>query len=258
MGQRLVRAKGKIRDAAIPFRVPEPPEWQERVSFVLDAIYSAFTTGWESVTEVSSTHHALAAEAIALGRMLVQSMPQEPEAHGLLALMLHCEARREARCTREGKFVPLDRQDTTLWSRPVMAEAEGHLRTAGTFQCMGRYQLEAAIQSIHANRAVIGIVDWAEILLLYEGLVRIAPRIGALVGRAVAFAQTGQPSAGLAALEQMPAERVSGYQPYWAARGHVLQLLDRQEEAEQAFSRAAGLTDEPALREYLFGRAGGR
>jgi RNA polymerase sigma-70 factor (ECF subfamily) len=255
MGQRLVRAKDKIRDAAIPFRVPEPPEWEERVSFVLDAIYSAFTTGWESVMEVSSTHHALAGEAITLGRMLVQLMPQEPEAHGLLALMLHCEARREARYTRDGAFVPLDRQDSALWSRPVMEEAEKHLRTAGAFRRMGRYQLEAAIQSMHANRVVSGFIDWPEILLLYEGLVRVAPRIGALVGRAVAFAQSGKPEAGLAALEQIPAERVTGYQPYWAARGHVLQLLGRDGEAQRAFNRAASLTDEPALREYLFGRA---
>src|SRR4029077_10238822 len=107
MSQRLVRPKTKIRDAAVPFHVPEPPEWEERVSFVLDAIYAAYTTGWESLVETASTHHALAAEAIALGRMLTQLMPREPEAHGLLALMLHCEGRREARYTTEGKFVPL-------------------------------------------------------------------------------------------------------------------------------------------------------
>src|SRR5215468_3013150 len=103
MSQRLVRTKNKIRDAGIPFRVPEPPEWNERVSFVLDAIYTAYTTGWESVMETASTHHALAAEAITLGRMLTQLMPLEPEARGLLALILHCEARRQARYTSDGK-----------------------------------------------------------------------------------------------------------------------------------------------------------
>src|SRR5881392_4098191 len=137
MSQRLVRAKNKIRDAAIPFRVPEPPEWEERVSFVFDAIYAAYTTGWESLMETASTHHALASEAISIGRTLVQLMPDEPEAHGLLALVLHCEARRAARYTNEGEFVPLDQQNSALWSGPMMEEAERHLGTAAGFKRMG-------------------------------------------------------------------------------------------------------------------------
>jgi RNA polymerase sigma-70 factor (ECF subfamily) len=120
---------------------------------------------------------------------------------------------------------------------------------------MGRYQLEAAIQSIHANRAITGRIDWKEIALLYEGLVRIAPGIGSLVGRAVAIAQVGELAAGFAALEQIPADRTANYQPYWAARGHLLQLLTQGDEAVEAFNRAASLTDDPALREYLFKRA---
>jgi RNA polymerase sigma-70 factor (ECF subfamily) len=252
MRQRLVRAKNKIRDAAIPFRVPEAAEWDARVPFVLDAIYSAYTTGWESLLETGSTQHALAKEAIAIGRTLVELMPDESEAHGLLALMLHCEARRAARFTSGGEFTPLDQQDISLWSRPMMAEAESHLRTASAFKQMGRYQLEAAIQSIHAHRAVSGRIDWREIFLLYEGLARIAPRIGSLVGRAIALAHAVEPAAGLAALEEIPTSRVASYQPYWAARGHLLQLLNRKDEARQAFTRAASLTDDPALREYLF------
>ena len=173
MSQRLVRAKSKIRDAAIPFRVPAPAEWQERVAFVLDAIYSAYTTGWESLMDVSSTHHALAGDAIAIGRTLIQLMPAEPEALGLLALMLHCEARRAARYTSNGEFVALDQQDTSLWSQPLIEEAEEHLLSAAAFKRMGRYQLEAAIQSIHAGRAISGRIDWSEIALLYEGLVQI-------------------------------------------------------------------------------------
>jgi RNA polymerase sigma factor (sigma-70 family) len=255
MSQRLVRAKNKIRDAGIPFRVPEPPEWDERVSFVLDAIYAAYTTGWESLMETASTHHALAAEAITLGRMLTQLMPQEPEALGLLALILHCEARREARYTSDGKFVPLDQQDTTLWSQSMIAEAEKHLRSAAAFKHMGRCQLEAAIQSLHANRARSGRIDWMEIALLYEGLVRIAPGIGSFVGRAVAIAQAGDPAAGFAVLQQIPTDRTANYQPYWAARGHLLQLLNRKDEAREAFNRAASLTDDPVLREYLFKRS---
>jgi RNA polymerase sigma factor (sigma-70 family) len=255
MSQRLVRAKTKIRDAGIPFRVPEPSEWEERMSFVLDAIYAAYTTGWESLIETGSTHRALAAEAIALGRMLVQSMPGESEAHGLLGLMLHCEARRGARYTSDGEFVPLDQQDTALWSQSLIDEAEMHLRSAAAFKQMGRYQLEAAIQSVHASRAKTGRIDWKEIALLYEGLVRIAPAIGPLVGRAVAIAQAGEPAAGFAALEQIPSDPTADYQPYWAARGHLLRILNRNDEAVEAFNRAASLTDDPALREYLFKRA---
>jgi len=258
MSQRLVRAKNKIRAAAIPFRVPDPPEWAERVSFVLDAIYSAYTAGWEALNEVGSTHHALASDAVSMGRTLVQLMPSEPEAHGLLALMLHCQARRAARFNSHGEFVPLDQQDTTLWSHPMIDEAEEHLRNAALFKRIARYQLEAAIQSIHANRAKTGSTDWQEIALLYEGLVRIAPGIGSQLGRAVALAQAGQAAVGFAALEQIPVSRIASYQPYWAARGHLLQLLNRNDEAQKAFTRAASLTDDPALREHLFKRSAER
>jgi RNA polymerase sigma-70 factor (ECF subfamily) len=182
-------------------------------------------------------------------------MPREPEAYGLLALMLHCEARRKARYTSDGRFVPLDQQDTTLWSQSMIEEAEKNLRSAAVFERMGRYQLEAAIQSVHASRAKTGRIDWKQIALLYEGLVRIAPRIGSLVGRAVAIAQAGNPSAGFAGLEQIPADQTADYQPYWAARAHLLCLLNRNDEAVAAFKRAAILTDDPALRDYLLERS---
>jgi len=136
----------------------------------------------------------------------------------------------------------------------MMDEAENHLRSAAAFKRMGRYQLEAAIQSIHANRAVSGIINWPEIALLYEGLAQIAPGIGSLVGRAVAIAQAGNPAEGFAALEEIPASRVATYQPYWAARGHLLKMLNKKSEAQEAFTRAASLTDDPALRDYLFKR----
>jgi RNA polymerase sigma-70 factor (ECF subfamily) len=226
MGQRLVRAKTKIRDAGIPFRVPEPPELSERLSFVLDAIYAAYTTGWDSPSDAASTHRALASEAIVLGRVLVQLMPTEPEALGLLALMLHCEARREARFSSAGEFIPLDQQDTTRWLLDLMEEAEKLLRSAVGLGHNGRYQLEAAIQSIHAARAKTGKIDWHEIALLYEGLVRFTPSIGASVGRAVVLAQAGDPSAGLNALDVLPQSSVVNYQPFWAARGHLLELLN--------------------------------
>ncbi|MBI2513520.1 MAG: RNA polymerase subunit sigma-70 [Opitutae bacterium] len=255
MGQRLVRAKTKVRDAAIPFRVPDPPEWDERVSFVLAAIYAAYTAGWETTIDDSSTHHALAGDAIAIGRTLVQLLPVDPEARGLLALMLHCEARRAARHDRAGAFVPLDRQEPALWSWPMIDEAEEHLRTAAALRRMGRYQLEAAIQSLHAHRAATGVIDWPQIALLYEGLVRLAPTIGAQVGRAVALAESGDAPAGLAALDALPASRAANYQPWWAARAHLLRRLDRSAEARAAAERAASLTDDPALRAYLLGPA---
>lgn len=254
MSQRLVRAKTKIRDAGIPFRVPEIPELAERLSFVLDAIYAAYTTGWDSLPDTASTHRALAWEAIALGRLLVQLMPAEPEALGLLALMLHCEARREARFSSDGEVIPLDRQDTARWLGSLMEEAENFLRTASRLGRTGRYQLEAAIQSIHAARAKSGNIDWREIALLYEGLVRFAPNIGASVGRAVALAQAGHPSVGLNALDALPQSSVVNYQPFWAARGHLMELLNRRDEARRAYTRAASLTDDPALRDYLFRR----
>ncbi len=258
MSQRLVRAKNKIRDAGIPFRVPEPPELAGRLEFVLDAIYAAYTTGWDSLPDAASTHRALAPEAVALGRVLVQLMPEEPEALGLLALMLHCEARCEARFSSDGEFIPLDRQDTSRWLGKLIGEAEALLRTAATCGRTGHYQLEAAIQSIHADRARTGSIDWREIALLYEGLVRIAPGIGASVGRAVALAQAGDPPAGLGALDALRQTAVVAYQPYWAARGHILELLHRKEEAAQAFERAASLTDDPALRDHLLKRMAGR
>jgi predicted RNA polymerase sigma factor len=132
-----------------------------------------------------------------------------------------------------------------------MEEAEEHLRLAAAFDRMGRFQLEAAIQSVHARRAVTGETDWQAIALLYEGLVRVAPGIGALVGRAVALAQAGDPVTGLEALGDIPADRVTTYQPYWAARGHLLHLAGRNDEARQAWERALGLTDDPSLRHYL-------
>ena len=254
MSQRLVRAKTKIRDAAIPFRVPEPQEWNERLSFVLDAIYAAYTTGWESGSEAGSNYGALAEEAIALGRVMVNLMPSEPEAHGLLALMLHCQARRAARHDHDSRYIPLDRQDTDLWSHPLITEAEEHLHVAAGFGRVGRFQLEAAIQSVHAQRAVTGETDWHAVALLYEGLVRIAPGIGSLVGRAVALAQSGDPAAGLGALDDIPADRIASYQPYWAARGHLLHLLGYSAEARKAWERAIGLADDRALRQYLIER----
>src|SRR5262249_42452022 len=208
MSQRLVRAKAKIRDAGIPFRIPEPPELSERLSLVLDAIYAAYTTGWDSLPDAASTHRALASGAIVLGRVLVQLMPAEPEALGLQALVSDCEARGEARFPSTGEFIPLEQQDNTRWLGNLIEEAEKLLRTAAGFGQTGRCQLEAAIQSIHAARAKTGNIDWQEIALLYEGLVRFAPSIGASGGRAVALGQAGDPSPGLNGVDDLAPRRV--------------------------------------------------
>jgi RNA polymerase sigma-70 factor (ECF subfamily) len=255
MEQRLVRAKSKIREARLPFQVPDPPEWGERVCFVLDAIYSAYTAGWSDVLDDASLHHALSYDALEIGRMLVHLMPNEPEARGLFALMLHVEARRGA-LYRDGKFIPLDRQDVSLWSRSMIEEAEANLRAASASGRIGRYQLEAAIQSIHAHRIVSGSIDWQEIALLYEGLVRLSPTIGAKVGRAVALAEAGHLTDGLSALDAVASGPATTYQPWWAARAHLLRQLGRHAEARQAFERAASLTSDPALRTYLLEGAG--
>lgn len=256
MSQRLVRAKARIRDEGIPFLVPEAAQWDERVGFVLDAIYAAYSAGWDfSVEEAGTTHRNLANEAVALGRTLARLMQAEPEALGLLSLMLHCEARREARHSASGDFVPLDEQDTGLWSAALAAEAESLLRRAFSFGRPGRFQFEAAIQSLHAARAVTGAIDWPSILQLYEGLLRIAPGIGAEVGRAVALAQTGESLRALSLLDELASERTAAYQPYWASRAHTLRLLGRNAEAANAFERAASLTDDPALKKHLLGRA---
>jgi predicted RNA polymerase sigma factor len=258
MDKRLVRAKTKIREAGVPFVVPELPELEERLSFALDAIYSAYTAGWEAGVDVNVARQDLAREAVEIGRTLVQLLPDEPEALGLLSLMLHCEARRDARRTGGGgEFVPLDRQDPTRWSRPMIDEAEKHLRAASAFKRLGRFQLEAAIQSMHAHRAESGLIDWREIALLYTGLIRLSPTIGAQVGRAVAVAECGDVAGGLSALDAMDATRTAGYQPWWAARAHLLRKLKRNAEARDAFERASTLTDDPALRAYLLNQSAG-
>jgi RNA polymerase sigma-70 factor (ECF subfamily) len=250
MGQRLSRVKTKIREAGIAFEVPEEEELPERLDAVLEAIYAAYGSGWDDVAGADPRRKGLAVEALDLGRLLLRLMPGEPEIQGLLALMLHCEARRDARRTA-GTYVPLSRQDVTRWSKPMIEEAEGYLRTASQAGRMGRFQLEAAIQSAHAQRAVAGRTDWETVALYYEGLVRLAPTIGALVGRAAAVAEARGADVGWALLEEIPADAVRSYQPYWAAAAHLLKRLGRSDEAAAAYSRAIGLCEDAAMREFL-------
>ena len=254
MSQRLVRVKAKIREAGIRFEIPAPGELTARLDAVLEAIYAAYGSGWEDVAGADPRRHGLAEEAIWLGRLVARLRPDEPEAQGLLALMLHCEARRAARRDAAGAYVPLGFQDLRRWSRPMIEEAEEVLAGAARLKAAGRFQLEAAIQSVHAQRVRTGETDWEAVTLLYEGLLRHAPTMGARVAHAAALGEARDAEAGLAALDAIPPDEVATYQPYWALRGHVLKALGRAAEAGEAYDRAIGLSEDPAVRAFLLGR----
>ena len=250
MAQRLVRAKARVRDAGLRFTLPGPETWPERLTEVLDAVYACYGAGWDDLGECGGAD-GLSAEAIFLGRLLVQLMPEEPEALGLLSLMLHCEARREARRDDQGRFVPLDQQDPRRWSRSLIVEAEGLLVAAARQGRFGRYQCEAAIQSVHAQRPATGRPNHAALLTLYELLARHAPSLGALIGRAAVLADAGSLVAALDALDALPPERVATYQPFWVTRARVLEALGQTTEAAVARRAAIGLTRDAAVRAHL-------
>jgi predicted RNA polymerase sigma factor len=256
MGQRLVRAKTKIRDSGIQFEVPQERELPQRLDAVLEAIYAAFGIGWDDMVGIDQRGRDLAEEAIWLACVLLQLMPGEAEVRGLLALMLHCEARRAARRGPDSRYIPLSDQDVKLWSMPLMQEAEHHLAEAASRGRTGRFQLEAAIQSVHAERARSGCTEWKAIMLFYEQLVHISPTLGTRTGYAAAIGEANGPQAGLAALDDIELNEVSAYQPYWAVRAHLLQRLGKTPEALNAFDRAIGLAEDPAVREFLLRRRG--
>ena len=252
MAQRLVRAKTKIREAGIPFRIPERDELQDRLESVLDSIYAGFAEGWADATGTDPARRELAGEAIFLGKLLTQLLPDEPEAWGLLALMLYAEARRPARRTAEGEFVPLRSQDKTLWDWGMIEEAEAALNYASRTRRFGRYQLEAAIQSAHVEGARTGSMSWAAVVSLYDALVQLTGSPVAFINRALAVAELEGPQAGLAALEAAGADRrLESYQPYWAARANLLGRTGSQAAARHAYQLAIGLESDPAVREYL-------
>lgn len=251
MGQRLTRAKTKIRDARISFELPRPDDLHDRLDAVLQAIYAAYGSGWDHPSEQSSRSEGLAVEALQLGRLLLQLMPEEPEVLGLVALMLSCEARRAARRSPDGEYIPLAEQDVFRWSKPLREEADKLLRRAERAGVLGRFQLEAAIQHVHLQRAESGKTDWPTIAWLYEGLVRCAPTVGALVGRAASFGEAYGAAEGWRVLEEIPEENVKSYQPYWALAAHLLKRLQRVEPATDAYRRAIALCDDQATREFL-------
>jgi RNA polymerase sigma-70 factor, ECF subfamily len=244
MSQRLVRAKAKLREAGAAFALPPREEWPARLPPVLDAIYGAFGADWDQAGG------DLAEEAIYLARLLAAALPQEAEALGLLALMLHVAARRPARRDGEGRYVPLSAQDVTLWRADLQAEAEQLLRAAQKLKQVGRFQIEAAIQSAHAVRAHTGAADWPAIVALYDALAALTGSDVARLNRAAALAQIAGPQAALQAVVALePA--LEAYQPLWALKAHLLAARGRQPEARTAFDRAIALTNDAALIAYL-------
>ena len=258
MGQRLVRAKHKIREAGIPFRVPERAELPTRLDAVLAAIYAAFAEGWADPAGTETRRRNLAEEGIWLGRLAASLLPEEPEALGLLALMLHAEARRSARRGINGDYVPLAEQDPCAWDIKLIDEAETLLRRASRMGAVGRYQLEAAVQSAHAARRVTGATDWAAIARLYDGLLALTGSPVVAVNRALAIAETDGAAEGLAILDRLSNDpRLADYQPYWAARAGLLGRTGDVEAAEEAYDRAIGLELDPAVRRFLQQRRDG-
>jgi RNA polymerase sigma-70 factor, ECF subfamily len=252
MGQRLVRAKSKIRDCGIPFRVPERGELAERLAAVLEAIYAAFAEGWADPSGTEIRRRNLAEEGIWLGRLVVSLLPDEPEALGLLALMLHAEARRAARRDAEGNYVPLGAQDPAAWNGTLIEEAEALLRRAGALGAAGRYQLEAAVQSAHVVRRLTGRTDWPAIELLYDALFAVTASPVVAINRAIVLAETRGAAAGLAALDALAEDaRLAAYEPYWAARADLLARTGSVAVAEEAYRRAIGLESDPAVRRFL-------
>jgi len=255
MAQRLVRAKTKIRVAGIPFAVPDRSELPGRLESVLDAIYACFSEGWTDPAGTEFTRRELAGEAIFLGRLLTELLPEEPEALGLLALMLYTEARKPARRAAMGEYVPLLQQNVALWDEAMIEEAEAALRHASQANLIGRYQLEAAIQSAHIAGARAGSPRWREILPLYDALVEVTASPVATINRALVLAECSGPKAGLAVLDALSDDkRLESYQPYWAARASLCARTGQIEGARHAYSLAIGLERDPAVRDYLIQR----
>jgi RNA polymerase sigma-70 factor (ECF subfamily) len=252
VSKRLVRAKEKIRQAGIPFRIPEREELPQRLGAVLDAIYAAFSEGWTDPEGTDAIRRDLTWEALFLARLATELLPDEPEALGLLALMLYADARRRARRQAHGEYVPLAEQDPALWDAAKMNEAETLLQRAGAMGAIGRYQLEAALQSAHVYRCRTGRANWAEIVQLYDALFALAGSPVVAINRALAIAELEGAHAGLQAMPALENDtRLAEYQPFWAARAELLAKTGAYGEARHAYEIAAGLERDPAVRTFL-------
>ncbi len=250
MAKRLVRAKQKIREAGIPFRIPGRDELAARTGTVLDAIYAAFAEGWTDPAGTDAARRDLAEEALFLARLAAELLPGEAEALGLLALMLYAESRRRARRDAAGDFVPLDAQDPLAWDIAMIEEAEALLRRACALGAIGRHQLEAAVQSAHVARCRGGRADWPAVVALYDALFALTRSPVVAINRALAIAETQGTAAAIAALPDAD-ERLRRYQPYWAARAELLSRSGARVEAHEAYERAIGLERDDAIRRFL-------
>ena len=252
MGQRLVRAKDKIRQAGIPFRIPERSELADRLAAVLDAIYAAFSEGWTDSGGTDAARRDLAEEALYLGQLVTELLPEEPEALGLLALMLHVEARRPARRNPSGEYVPLAEQDLSSWNTGMIWLAEESLRRASRANVIGRYQLEAALQSAHVYRRRTGEANWPSIVELYDALLALSNSPVVAINRSLAVAEALDAAAGLGSLQELCGDaRLTEYQPYWAARADLLARTGATAQAREAYEVAIGLERDPAVRRFL-------
>jgi predicted RNA polymerase sigma factor len=248
MAQRLVRAKKRIRDAGIPFVLPERDDLAERLPAVLEAVYGAYAIDGQLAPR-GAPIESLSAEALHLALVLAELLPAEPEVLGLAALVCLSEARRPAKWTADGGFIPLDEQDTRLWDEVLMARGEALLRRAHGHRRPDRFQYEAAIQSVHCTTQ--GKVDVNALRKLHRALLRVAPSLGAAVASAAVDGEIDGPDAGLRALDAIGDPAAERFQPAWTTRAHLLAEAGRAAEAADAYRRAIELTADPGVADYL-------
>ena len=251
MAQRLVRAKAKIRDAAIPYRVPAEAELPGRLAPVLAVVYLIFNEGYAASSGDSLVRPDLCAEAIRLGRLLAELMPDEPEVAGLLALMLLAQSRAAARTSADGRLVPLADQDRDRWDRELIAEGQAIVRACLRQGQPGPYQIQAAINAAHSDAATAADTSWDQIVQLYDQLLVVAPSPVAVLNRAVAVAEVDGPQAALDLIADL---RLDGYYLFHAVRADLLRRCGRSDEARRAYQTALAQCGNAAEREFLRGR----